>query len=196
MVADIRAFDAVNETAGHDAGDELLRVLGRRLAADLPAAVVVGRTGGDEFTVVPAATSRTPGAAADAVRASLAAPVEVGERTLTVDARCGVASPRRGDDARTLLRAADSALQSARRDAGMVIVHDSAMADGHRHQLELADRPARTRWPAARSTRTSSRSSISRPAPSSGSRRSPAGGTPSTAGSRRSCSSISPSAAA
>ena len=72
------------------------------------------------------------------MRACLATPVEVGERTLTVDARCGVAVAARGESALTLLRAADSALQSARRDAGMVIVHDSAMADSHRHQLELA----------------------------------------------------------
>jgi diguanylate cyclase (GGDEF)-like protein len=140
VIADIRAFDAVNETAGHDTGDELLRFLGRRLELDQGGAVVVGRTGGDEFAVVlPGASIADARMAGEAVRASLAAPVNLGQRTFAVEARCGVAVAEPGGDARALLRAADSALQSARRGAGMLIVHDAEMAAAHRHQLELAD---------------------------------------------------------
>jgi diguanylate cyclase (GGDEF)-like protein len=137
-VADIRAFDAVNETIGHDAGDVLLRVVGQRLAATFHSAVVVGRTGGDEFTVV-AHREEIAGARAlaQAVRDNIEAAVDIDGRPMHVEARCGVAYSENGEDARSLLRRADSALQSARRGVGMLLVHDTEMAATRREQLEL-----------------------------------------------------------
>jgi diguanylate cyclase (GGDEF)-like protein len=139
VVADVRSFDDVNETLGHDAADGLLQEIGRRLVNGVEGAVVVGRTGGDEFTVVaPARGLDGARALAGAVRANAEADTVIDERTLAVEVRCGVAYAEPGDDAEALLRRADSALQSARRGQGMVVAHDAAMADRRRAQVELA----------------------------------------------------------
>lgn len=52
ILLDLDHFKLVNDTLGHDAGDHLLRVLARRLKADLNANSFVSRLGGDEFAVV------------------------------------------------------------------------------------------------------------------------------------------------
>ena len=139
VVGDVRSFDDVNETLGHNAADILLQALGQRLAVGIEGAVVVGRTGGDEFTVVaPGATLDDARTLAAAVRENTEADVVVGDRTLAVEVRCGVACAAPGDDAAKFLRRADSALQMARRGRGMIVAHDAAMAQRRRDQVDLA----------------------------------------------------------
>ena len=113
VLFDIDHFKAVNDTFGHQLGDEVLRAVGRALAdacrdADLPA-----RYGGEEFAVLlPACAPREGFRVAQRLRAAVAqADVPV---PLTVSA--GVAGiPANGSTADELLRAADSALYSAKR---------------------------------------------------------------------------------
>lgn len=52
MIADLDHFKRVNETIGHDGGDEVLRVFARTLQASVPAEAVVARIGGEEFAIV------------------------------------------------------------------------------------------------------------------------------------------------
>ncbi|MEO9130474.1 MAG: diguanylate cyclase [Sphingomonas sp.] len=52
MLADIDHFKRVNETIGHDGGDEVLRVFARTLRQAVPAAALVARIGGEEFAIV------------------------------------------------------------------------------------------------------------------------------------------------
>ncbi len=138
LVVDLRSFDAVNDTVGHDAGDELLVELGRRLVADLPDATVIGRTGGDEFAIV------TPGSTLEAARAVAARmaevlrrPITVGGEELHMTGRWGLSVSERGEAATTLLRRADAALQSARRRGVSEAVWDAESAARRRHVLEL-----------------------------------------------------------
>jgi diguanylate cyclase (GGDEF)-like protein len=61
MLADIDHFKRVNETIGHDGGDEVLRVFARTLRQAVPAGTLVARIGGEEFAIVaPAATAVEP----------------------------------------------------------------------------------------------------------------------------------------
>jgi len=55
LLADIDHFKRVNETIGHDGGDEVLRVFARTLRQAVPAAALVARIGGEEFAIVAAA---------------------------------------------------------------------------------------------------------------------------------------------
>lgn len=135
-LADVRSFDHVNEAIGYSAGDELLRILGRRLAEDLPDAVVVGRTGGDEFAVV--ARETDPQELAARVRASLEHEVPRSSgATISVDVRCGVAWADAGEETLLLLRHADAALQTARRGTEAVRAWSEDAAAHHRVQLAL-----------------------------------------------------------
>ena len=138
LVVDLRSFDAVNDTVGHDAGDELLVELGRRLVADLPDAAVIGRTGGDEFAIVsPGSTPEAARAVAARMVEVLKQPIRVGGEELHVTGRWGLAVSEPGQDATTLLRRADAALQSARRSGVSEVVWDAERAERRRHVLEL-----------------------------------------------------------
>lgn len=57
LLIDLDGFKAVNDTLGHQAGDECLKDAGRRLVTALPGATLVGRLGGDEFAVIHACDS-------------------------------------------------------------------------------------------------------------------------------------------
>lgn len=62
MIADLDHFKRVNETIGHDGGDEVLRVFARTLRQSLPADALVARIGGEEFAIVtPSAFAVEPG---------------------------------------------------------------------------------------------------------------------------------------
>jgi diguanylate cyclase (GGDEF)-like protein len=138
-MADVRAFDHVNETFGYETGDQLLRTLGLRLAEDVPDALVVGRSGGDEFLVfaVPTDTDDEGRDLGERVAASLAAPVEVRGTAIYVACSCGVAREAAGGDAIGLMRHADVALQMSRRRDGRLTVHDASIARDLTRQLLL-----------------------------------------------------------
>jgi diguanylate cyclase (GGDEF)-like protein len=135
--ADVRNFDQVNETIGYQAGDQLLRRLGERLAADLDGAIVIGRTGGDEFAV--AARGSDAFGVAARVRKSLEAAVGPDSSDeMAVDVRCGVAWMPAGGDAQQLLRRADAAVQLARKGTEAIVAWDETAVARRRGQLALA----------------------------------------------------------
>jgi diguanylate cyclase (GGDEF)-like protein/PAS domain S-box-containing protein len=116
---DIDGFRGVNDTLGHDIGDDLLRAVAGRLRHDLGAeGHLVARAGGDEFVVL-AVDVDTVGLRALAGRAlaAVARPFELGGHRVVVTATVGIVP---GDglglpDAGALLQAADTTLNRAKR---------------------------------------------------------------------------------
>ena len=111
MVADIDHFKHVNETIGHDGGDEVLRVFARALRAILPADALIARIGGEEFAiVVHAASAASPCAVLDHVRTQ-SMPFDI-----TVTASIGTCTGPllRESDWKALYRDADRALFAAK----------------------------------------------------------------------------------
>ena len=121
VVLDLNGFKPINDTYGHDAGDEVLRVVARRMAACL-GGHLVGRFGGDEFAALPRAPrAGVPEAwwheVAGSLSAAIAPPMDVQGHTLSVTASIGVVPAGRSADLPDLLRRADRAMFSAKRHA-------------------------------------------------------------------------------
>jgi len=135
LFIDLDRFKSVNDTLGHAAGDELLRVVAQRLRAAVRAEDTVARLGGDEFTVVLEEVAGTAAAAATArkLHDALAAPMELQGRPVTVSATIGIALfPADGSDADTLMRAADVAMYRAKRRGRRSQAFGGARSGGRR----------------------------------------------------------------
>ena len=113
LFLDLDRFKLVNDTLGHPAGDELLRVVAGRLSR--LRAPVVARIGGDEFVLVllDASEGAAEAVAAQVLRA-LGEPVALLGQDLHVSASIGMARGGAGTSAETLLRDADLALYRAK----------------------------------------------------------------------------------
>jgi diguanylate cyclase (GGDEF)-like protein len=115
---DLDGFKAINDTLGHGAGDDVLRLTGKALAEPWLMGSVAARIGGDEFAVI----VEHPSLAGDIVglrerlEAALRIPVEVGGVTMTSAGSVGIASFD-GDchSLRDFARRADAILYSAKR---------------------------------------------------------------------------------
>lgn len=116
---DLDRFKAVNDTLGHQVGDELLKQVAHRLQRAVGDSGLVGRLGGDEFEVVlplDAERGRLGEIAQDIITA-LSTPYFIGGATLSIGCSVGIAiSPEHGEDAETLVRNADLALYAAKAD--------------------------------------------------------------------------------
>jgi diguanylate cyclase (GGDEF)-like protein/PAS domain S-box-containing protein len=114
---DIDSFKHVNDTFGHDVGDELLVAVAKRLRAALRPTDLVARFGGDEFLVLAGALSDARDAAQLAWRlaGSLHAPFAVAGREITVTASFGAAFSRDAEEPdEDLVRKADAAMYNAK----------------------------------------------------------------------------------
>ena len=110
-------FKLVNDAFGHDAGDKLIRAVGDLLARSLRRADTVARLGGDEFAVIVESISGLDDAIsiADNLSTILEHNVRLDEQETFTGASIGIAIyPEDGEDARTLLKNADTALFRAK----------------------------------------------------------------------------------
>lgn len=116
LMIDLDHFKDVNDTGGHDVGDELLCIVARRLLDTVPASALVARQGGDEFAVVLSMSDPDlAGRVADEAIAAMRAPFCLRSSEFTLGASVGIAvsdgSGLTGDE---LLRRADVALYVAK----------------------------------------------------------------------------------
>jgi len=148
MFIDLDNFKTVNDSLGHEFGDRVLTEIGERLRQVTGESSFIARLGGDEFTLVfpysgdPAEIEQRAGRIVDGFQRPLA----IGRREVSVGVSCGVALfPQHGDDATSLLRAADAALFRAK-DLGRnrLCIHDPAMLvdASNRFRIEQALRKA------------------------------------------------------
>jgi diguanylate cyclase (GGDEF)-like protein len=114
---DLDRFKPVNDTYGHDAGDELLKSVAARIAADLDGHHLVARLGGDEFAILFDAGLEVADATRTAERIVrvLELPFAIADTSITIGASIGLAAAVDGDSARTLKRRADDRLYNVKR---------------------------------------------------------------------------------
>jgi diguanylate cyclase (GGDEF)-like protein len=126
LLLDLDGFKEINDTLGHDAGDELLIVVADRLREAGAGAEAVVRLGGDEFIVLlPGADHESAVLAAEGIRLALRRPIAVAGLPVEIDAAIGVAlCPRHGTDLSTLLKRADVAMYEAKRSGAGTVVYD------------------------------------------------------------------------
>lgn len=122
LLVDLDGFKEVNDTFGHEMGDELLRQVAARLRQCIRATDTAARLGGDEFTIVLADLEQVDAAEAVARKlvTSLAEPISMGEITANVTASVGIALyrpewPANLEMGMALLRQADTAMYAAKR---------------------------------------------------------------------------------
>lgn len=116
LLLDLDEFKLVNDTLGHSAGDELLRVVAERLGRCLRPWDTVGRLGGDEFVLIlPVSHETEATGVAAAVLDGLQESVRVGDRDVTAHPSIGIGVfPQNGDTPESLLQAADTAMYAAK----------------------------------------------------------------------------------
>ena len=115
---DIDHFKQINDTYGHDAGDEILRQVAATLQSQVRATDTVCRVGGEEFLIIfPAQTADEAANSAERFRAALAKmPCMVSEKEIAVTVSIGIGSRRVNQGSATaLLKDADNALYAAKR---------------------------------------------------------------------------------
>jgi diguanylate cyclase (GGDEF)-like protein len=117
LLLDLDGFKLVNDSLGHDAGDELLKGVADRIEFCTRESDMVFRVGGDEFTVI-AERLDTPESAANLAQRilnALAQPTRLGERDVVVGASIGIAVyPRDENNAEMLVKGADAAMYRAK----------------------------------------------------------------------------------
>jgi two-component system cell cycle response regulator len=131
LVIDIDYFKAINDTDGHDAGDDVLRDFALRLKRSIRGIDLACRYGGEEFVIVMPETDMAVAAmVAERLRRRIAAepfPIQQGARAIPVTISIGIAALRGNDDtAAALLKRADQALYRAKRDGRNRVVPDAA----------------------------------------------------------------------
>ena len=131
LVLDIDYFKSVNDTHGHDAGDDVLREFALRIRKSIRNIDLACRLGGEEFVIVMPDTDMTVAATvAERLRRRIAGepfPIQQGTKLLNVTLSIGIAALTNPDDtAATILKRADLALYRAKRDGRNRVVADAA----------------------------------------------------------------------
>lgn len=121
LYADLDGFKAVNDTFGHAAGDEVLRLVAERLRCAVRECETIARLGGDEFTILlePLHHALPAIRAAERLLAAFSAPLPIAGEDVRITLSIGLALfPEHAVDADALLCRADVAMFSAKRTGG------------------------------------------------------------------------------
>ncbi len=147
LFLDLDNFKPINDQLGHIVGDAVLQLVALRLSSSVRAVDTCGRYGGDEFLVLVTDVAQRADVVAivNNLRAALAAPAAVGERSLCLTASIGISVyPSDGTDAATLIHLADSAMYQAKKGApgGYVFHAEITGTDPGARPLLAAEAPS------------------------------------------------------
>lgn len=121
LFIDLDQFKPVNDLHGHQAGDEVLQLVAKRLQSVAREHDIIARLGGDEFLMLletPHGTDFVERVATDAID-QLTQPFDIGGALVEIGASVGIAHyPEHGDTADSIIHAADLAMYCAKRDGG------------------------------------------------------------------------------
>jgi len=131
LVLDIDYFKSINDTYGHDAGDDVLREFAIRVRKSIRGIDLACRYGGEEFVIVMPETDMAVAATvAERLRRRIATepfPIAQGQRAIDVTISIGIAALEGANDSSAqLLKRADQALYRAKRDGRNRVVADAA----------------------------------------------------------------------
>jgi diguanylate cyclase (GGDEF)-like protein len=140
LLLDLDGFKTINDSLGHNAGDQLLIGVAQRLLASLRSVDTAARLSGDEFAILvdEADTSRAK-KVAERILGALRDPFEVGDRQVTVTGSIGIAASDLGkESSEELLRGADTAMYFAKgRGKAGYAVFEPALHVAALERLEL-----------------------------------------------------------
>jgi len=140
LFLDLDRFKLVNDSLGHQVGDQLLIAVARRLESAVRPPDTVARLGGDEFTVLLDGVTDVHEASliAERVHQTLRTPFEIDDRELFIDASIGIALADPGAAPDTVLRDADVAMYRAKADGkGRHAVFDAKMHEDVMRRLDM-----------------------------------------------------------
>jgi diguanylate cyclase (GGDEF)-like protein len=130
VLLDLDQFKAINDTFGHEAGNDVLTEIGRRLAALREPVRLAARLSGDEFALlVTGGPDEVAAAARAAWRAVSHHPVDLGAHAVSVRASVGHTTATLGVGPRALLRQADVAMYQAKQTGAGV--YGATATTGH-----------------------------------------------------------------
>jgi diguanylate cyclase (GGDEF)-like protein len=137
MMIDLDHFKEINDTLGHQVGDELICEVAHRLEEARPEGATVARLGGDEFAVllpdIPDLSVAED--VATYLLSVLGKSFSVGGVRLVVQASLGIAlAPDHGDDVHTLMRRSDIALYEAKRERARFVAYTKEDEEAHTPQ--------------------------------------------------------------
>ena len=141
LLVDLDRFKVINDSLGHDFGDQLLCAVAQRLLENVREADTVARMGGDEFVVLLAevADAEDVGLLARKILDNLSRPYHVGHREIIITASLGISLyPKDSDSGAMLIRNADIAMyRSKRNDRSNFCFYAAEMNKHIRETLEL-----------------------------------------------------------
>jgi diguanylate cyclase (GGDEF)-like protein len=141
LYIDIDNFKQINDSAGHQAGDEVLRYVAERMHGVIREGDALARLGGDEFAICVLGGAGTAAAVASRLLLSLEEPIHFDQRELLVHASIGIADTElaRSRQADDLIRDADLAMYLAKSSGGTrVVTYTAGVDQAVRQRAQLA----------------------------------------------------------
>jgi diguanylate cyclase (GGDEF)-like protein len=140
IILDLNSFKELNESRGHDFGDEILKTVAKRLFKFAPYNSIVGRLGDDEFALLAVDQDKSTNSCDIAAQLmnEIRKPYVIQGQKTDVSATIGLAQLDDHDTADGLLHKSISALYAAKRDKTPYVVYTHEDDQERRQQLRLA----------------------------------------------------------